>query len=106
MGSEGATPRPWRAFIGSAVVAIMAGRSKKEIVHWRGFDESHFAKACDKANARLIVSAVNSHDANQELLEAAREVLRDHDEIGPVSFHHARDLRRAIARVEESQDGS
>ena len=116
MGSERATPRPWMvptyapfqvlqmsALLGDAAIAVAyederRGRSKAE----------------RDANARLIVSAVNSHDANQKLLEAARN-LRDvyrRAQAYPLDVNEEEwrdaedDLDEAIARVEESQDGS
>lgn len=110
MGNPGHTPGPWRvpthapfqvlqmsALPGDAAIAVVyederRGRSKAE----------------RDANARLIVEAVNSHDANQELLEAAKEVASWEQDYGTAErlYRSIGTLRKAIARVEESRDGS
>jgi len=68
------TPTPWAVFGDDDTVAIVNPRGrapKNEIVFWSGFDASHYPKQV-KANAALIVEAVNNHEA----LKAENERLR------------------------------
>lgn len=71
------TPTPWSLFRENSLLAIVNPRarsSKREIVFWTGFDSSHYPKQA-KANADLIVKAVNSHEA----LVAALQKIADTD---------------------------
>lgn len=53
------TPEPWELFSKGTTIAVM-DRSRKEIVHWAGFDSSHFRIKTQRANARRIVACVNA----------------------------------------------
>ena len=71
------TPRPWYLFSsGGKVLAIMDANGK-EIVHWSGFDSSHFPLSVQRENARLIVAAANrALNPNVELLRDEKWGLR------------------------------
>lgn len=70
----GHTPTPWRLFDENGVLAIKSSerQSHNEVIFWTGFDGSHYPKA-NRANAALIVRAVNSH---AELVKALEEIER------------------------------
>lgn len=67
------TPTPWRVFDMNGTIAIMAGKLERhnEVIHWSGFDASHFPDDV-AANAAFIVKAVNNHD---KLVQALQDVL-------------------------------
>lgn len=77
-----ATPRPWFANVfAEQVVEINTNATKKifpktkkavSIVHWVGFDSSSFSFSGQVANANLIVSAVNTHEAALTMIEQQR----------------------------------
>jgi hypothetical protein len=70
------TPTPWKLFDEGDTTAILATTKrppKNEVVHWSGFDASHFSGKAAKANAAFIVRAVNSHDALIKALEQLEE---------------------------------
>jgi hypothetical protein len=84
------TPGPWRVFNKNGVISVMSGRSpKNEVVHWAGFDSSHFPK--DRlANARLIAAA-------PEMLEALKDIVKRNE----IQHWFNLDLARAaIAKAE------
>ena len=68
MSTAKATPRPWylldqklRPQLSSRILEIK-GPDREPVVHWTGFDAVDRSKAVRKANAKLIVRAVNAHD--------------------------------------------
>lgn len=73
------TPLPWQLFDRGKTTAIMGRKFGKEVVHWTGFDSSHFPTQA-KANAEFIITACNSYyenkrkaDCHDELLDIAKE---------------------------------
>ena len=68
------TPGPWRLFNENGTVAVMAGKrpTHNEVVHWTGFDASHFPRQT-VANGRLIAAAPEMYAA---LKLAAKEFSR------------------------------
>ena len=71
-----ATPRPWRAS-GELVVACGPFGDGRE--RFIANIESRETDVDNRANAALIVAAVNADDAARTLAEAAREVIRSAD---------------------------
>lgn len=72
------TPTPWKVFDKPGTLALMAASKpgpKNEVVHWSGFDASHFPKQA-QANAHFIAKAVNNH----ERLLAALQKIADTDQ--------------------------
>lgn len=71
------TKGPWRFYNIGTVQSIMAGPKHDEVVHWCGFDLSHFPKQAI-ANGQRIVDCVNALEgfadpsAAPDLLEAAK----------------------------------
>jgi hypothetical protein len=59
---SGWTKGPWRVFHQSGVLSVMAGETTREVVHWSGFDSSHFPNQA-VANAHLISQAPALYDA-------------------------------------------
>lgn len=53
------TPTPWKVFAQGKVTEIIGGDGKP-VVRWMGFDDSDRTLATHRANARLIVRAVNA----------------------------------------------
>lgn len=65
------TRGPWRVFNKNGVLAIKSGKgSKNEVVHWSGFDASHFQRQ-RLANARAIAAAPTM----LKMMKAARPIL-------------------------------
>ena len=64
------TPAPWKVFDRPGTLSVFAGDKigRNEVVHWTGFDASHFPKAT-KANARLIAAAPDMLALLQELID-------------------------------------
>lgn len=57
------TPTPWSLFVGeSSDVVEILDKGGKPIVGWMGFDDSRRSPREHKANAALIVKAVNGFD--------------------------------------------
>ena len=57
------TPGPWSLFNKNRTVAVTAGDGPhNEVVHWSGFDSSHYPKQV-VANARLIAAAPELYEA-------------------------------------------
>jgi hypothetical protein len=56
-----ATEGTWKVFDLNGVIAIMTTETEREIIHWTGFDASAFDDATNRANANLIVDAVNAY---------------------------------------------
>lgn len=107
------TPGPWRLYKGQAFCSILAGPARttgNEVVHWAGFDSSHFPKQ-RVANAQRIVDCVNALEgfadpsAAADLLEAAKtakmwmfsNALGEVGERPPEAWIQ---LKRAIAKAE------
>lgn len=103
---HGHTATPWRVFHKNEIIAIMrASKSNhhNEIVHWAGFDESHFPEQA-LANAKLIVNAVNERDSLlAEIARLKRELERiSAVELGPhkmIEAHWPARLMQMIARA-------
>lgn len=103
------TKGPWRLYKGRTFCSIMAGpkQTNNEVVHWVGFDSSHFPM--DRvANAQRIVSCVNALEgfadpsAAPDLLEAAKlaEKWIFENASGEVEPEAYRALKQAIAKAE------
>jgi hypothetical protein len=56
------TPTPWKVFVHGRVTEVH-DKDSKAIVSWMGFDEPDRTLATHRANARLIVKAVNAYAA-------------------------------------------
>lgn len=67
----GATVPPWKVFSLNGVLAIMS-KTDREIIHWSGFDASSFDDATNRANAALIVRAVNRDSQFEAMVGALR----------------------------------
>ena len=74
------TPLPWEIFENQHVLCIMKAGTRKEVVHWAGFDSSDFLDQ-NSANAKLIVTSVNARPKMEELLKSIRESDRIYDHV-------------------------
>ena len=54
------TKTPWKVFAKGNVTEIN-GSDGKAVIRWMGFDDSDLTLATHRANARLIVKAVNAY---------------------------------------------
>jgi hypothetical protein len=54
------TPTPWKVFAQGTVTEIQDDNGKV-VISWMGFDDSGITLATHRANARLIVKAVNAY---------------------------------------------
>ena len=72
------TKLPWRVFDMNGTIAIMAGKLERhnEVIHWAGFDASHFP-ADAPANAAYIVKACNAFPDLVKALEAIKQATLD-----------------------------
>ena len=94
------TPGPWRVFDKPGTLAVM-GPAKtdqhNEVVHWSGFDSSHYPDQA-KANARLIAAAPEMQRLLSKLVEQVS------DPVG-VSVRQLSNTLRAsrilLAKIEE-----
>ena len=86
------TPGPWRLFNSNGVLCVKSSDpdSKNEVVHWSGFDGSHYPKAT-VANARLIAAA-------PDLLKALKTLLRFCD----AGSSQETDWERAVAAARDT----
>lgn len=97
------TPTPWAVFGDDDTVAIVNPRGrapKNEIVFWSGFDASHYPKQV-KANAALIVEAVNNHEAlkaENERLRSELEQAKGQVKKAQATFDEIAGQRREIER--------
>jgi len=66
------TPTPWKTLISGKVVEVQAGNGRA-IVGWTGFDDCDIPLTTHKANARLIVRAVNAH---HDLLSICEKIAK------------------------------
>ncbi|KKN21148.1 hypothetical protein LCGC14_0928280 [marine sediment metagenome] len=94
------TPLPWEIFENQHVLCIMKAGTRKEVVHWAGFDSSDFLDQ-NSANAKLIVTSVNARPKVEELLGAARDAYAL---LGLLGHGRGFDSREAstFKRLEES----
>lgn len=74
-------------------------RSPEQVHTVDGYADKYVAHRLDKANAQLIVSAVNSHHA---LVEAVERVLQRHDQGIPLTYKDFAMLEAAIAKAQEN----
>ena len=66
------TPGEWHPFFGGdgMTVAIMT-KDRREVVHWMGFDSSHYPKHV-RANAHLLAASKRLYLALENLLKAKK----------------------------------
>ena len=103
------TPTPWKVFARGNVTEVQDGDGKA-VASWMGFDDSDRSLAEHRANARLIVRAVNSFDeplydemakelaAKDAVIGAAREALEEIDRWSrayPIDIFPEPDFKRA-----------
>lgn len=56
----------------------MTAETDREVIHWTGFDGASFDDATNKANAALIIAAVNSYNPSPDSkLEAYKKALEE-----------------------------
>ena len=99
------TPTPWKVFDRPGTLAIMTSGKpgKTEIIHWSGFDASHFPSQA-KANAYFIVKAVNSHAALLDALKriADTDQYPDHEDTAA----ELREIARGALALPSTQEKS
>ena len=69
------TPTPWKVFAKGNVTEIHDSDGKA-VVNWLGFDDSFRTLATHRANARLIVKAVNSYIRKEKRSQKKTETSR------------------------------
>ncbi len=76
------TPGPWDVFESPGLVSVMKANCNDEVVHWAGFDSSHFPEQ-NLANAHLIAAAPELLMALESIIDGfdsgmfVRDVSRD-----------------------------
>ena len=110
---KGHTKTPWKLFVGkhSNLVEILDTRGNP-IVGWNGFDDSRRSFEEHKANAMLIVDAVNKHAALKRMLDRAMGVIDGEREPCPICgemywagrIGHKADCAYALLTAEEQED--
>jgi hypothetical protein len=69
------TPTPWKAYAEWEITEVIGG-DDEPVVRWKGFDDSERKLSTHRANARLIVEAVNNYARLQAIEKAAREFYK------------------------------
>ncbi len=92
------TPLPWKTFIRGRVIEVKPKPFGLPIVGWTGFDESDVPIETHKANARLIVRAVNAHNDLLAACKEARQWLGDAPPDGEGEFYD--ELRRVLSIID------
>ena len=98
-----ATPRPWAIF-DKGGPTLQIGLPKRPgtnpcVVHWTGFDSCDQTQVVQRANAALIVKAVNAHDEAVRLLRTAEEALCGKPSADVMGAMWSRDCRTFLASL-------
>ena len=89
------TALPWKTFIRGKIVEVHPTAEGMPVIGWTGFDESATPLTTHRANARLIVRAVNNH---HDLIITCKNLLARLEKVDPLpdgSSSPMRDFARA-----------